>query len=1267
MLRHPFPHASSTCKRTCLILFSLIGIAHNQRSFCQASNLLYWSGQTNNNWDEKNWASDASGTSPSTSIPSPTTSVVFTASSASNPDIQLDSSASIAGLTFDSSQDISIGGSGNITVSGPVVVSPNLGNPTVSVPLVVAGSTGKVEILGATLTVDRIEGSGFEVSNNSALILSNSNSATFSGSISGSGSVSKEGTGTLKIDQDNTIGGDLTVSEGALQTTQNTTVVNGAASITGTNAPQLSISGPSTLEALDLNIGSGAGTSGAVLVEDTAALDVSNGLINVGYDQADGLLTQTGGTIVADTVTLGVNNGNGTVNLNGGTLQTYALDITTPTSKVAFDGGTLIAKDDMSVGDPVALAPSPTTISSGGATINTSLFQVDWNLPIDGTGALKKEGTGSLVLSANNTFSGGTTIAAGTLQLGAGGSTGTLSPTGAISNNGALVFESASNLIQATHFGPSISGTGSISQSGSGAVVLNSKNTHSGGTALNAGTLQALHAQALGSGPLELNSGRLVVGSAGANATVIQGIGDLRWNPDATITLESASRIDAGGNFTRLGSTPATHQFEAGSAQILNPGNNLLVSYGGGTDFTAADFAMETEPTVSLNGAFVLDENAKQLLYVLKSGVVTGSEISNATPAWADFLIDGVTTTAISPMNTIKSLTFQNSGDLQIVSGSSLQITTGQLPVSSGESKIIGGTLTTPGDLNKTGSGSLDIRSRVVAGGTVNIQEGLVAANGEIYAKNIVVGNAATLGGTGTIFAPVEVSGTLAPGNSIGTITIGSLTFNPGSQVIIEVASSSSSDVILVNGNAALSGTTLRVVPTDENSLSYGDRHTILVASGGISGQFDAIEVPQQFRGRLLNSGNTGTLLLAPDTYTRVATTPNERSAATALDSFIPATSGDRLAISIALDSLTEEEYPNAFEQVSPAIYANLPLILVEQAYNQAQLISQRLGFVRAGVGGGFQFAGVAEPELRYDRNGKSVIDPKTLIPLPQEAAVANWNAWVMGTGQFSNSNGWAGVPSGRNNAGGFLAGVDYQWTDEFATGVFGGFQYNQANYTGGGFAKGSGVTFGVYGTYSNDTGWYADGVIGGGYTAFQTRRTITFGTIDRSTDADPGAGQFNISLNLGKDWTAGNLRFGPVAGLQYTYASTSSFTEQGADSLDLAVSSFGTNSLRSTLGARAAYLWDLNEKLTLVPELRALWMHEFLNSGETLSTSLDGGRGASFDYETGSTYADSLFAGAGLGLKIGNQITASLFYNINFGGDSFINNIISTDVNVAF
>ena len=440
----------------------------------------------------------------------------------------------------------------------------------------------------------------------------------------------------------------------------------------------------------------------------------------------------------------------------------------------------------------------------------------------------------------------------------------------------------------------------------------------------------------------------------------------------------------------------------------------------------------------------------------------------------------------------------------------------------------------------------------------------------------------------------------------------------------------------------------------------------ILVATGRIQGEFNSIELLDGFRGRFLNSGQVGTLLVAPDSYTRVATNSNQRSIARALDSYISASSGDRATVSIALDELTIGEYPVAFDQVAPALYPALPASLVEQAYTQAQLVFQRLALARAGMGEA-HYAGIPDTQLLYDRNGKSVVEPKTVLPLPQETARANWKTWAMGTGQFANTKKWSGVPDNRNNSGGFLAGVDYDWSENFSTGLFAGYQYSQATFSGGGSAKGNGLFFGLYGSYADDQGFHAEALAGGGYTGFQTRRPVAFGSIDRTTTANPDAGQFNISLNLGKDWRIGNFMLGPLAGLQYTYGSTASFTEQGAGSLDLAVDSISINSLRSSLGARAVYVWKLGESLALLPEIRALWMHEFLAQPTSVSSALDAGRGAAFDYETGSPYANSLFGGAGLGFRLGEQLTGSIFYNINMAGANFLNNIISADLNVSF
>jgi autotransporter-associated beta strand protein len=99
-------------------------------------------------------------------------------------------------------------------------------------------------------------------------------------------------------------------------------------------------------------------------------------------------------------------------------------------------------------------------------------------------GSLTKVGTGTLTLSRNNSYTGGTTISAGVLQIGNGGATGTFG-TGNVVNNAALWINRSNNYtIDAV-----ISGTGEVQQNGTGTTVLNGANTYFGATTVNAGAL----------------------------------------------------------------------------------------------------------------------------------------------------------------------------------------------------------------------------------------------------------------------------------------------------------------------------------------------------------------------------------------------------------------------------------------------------------------------------------------------------------------------------------------------------------------------------------------------------------------------------------------------------------------------------------------------------------------------------------------------------------------------------------------------------------
>ncbi|MFM8764580.1 MAG: autotransporter outer membrane beta-barrel domain-containing protein, partial [Spartobacteria bacterium] len=644
------------------------------------------------------------------------------------------------------------------------------------------------------------------------------------------------------------------------------------------------------------------------------------------------------------------------------------------------------------------------------------------------------------------------------------------------------------------------------------------------------------------------------------------------------------------------------------------------------------------------------------------------------TPTWVDFSVNGANGTVYSVVpageseNTIAGLVFSNSGNLVIQQNTVLNVTGGGLNVVNGTSLVTGGNLATPGSFNKTGAGELDVQNNIIVGGTASIDAGLLSVNGQLNANTVVVNTGGTLGGNGTIVAPggMTIAGTLSPGNSPGVISIVS---NPvwtsTATTLLEIASPSNYDRIVVSGTAQVAGTLNIVNFGGNDSLAYGQQYPFLTATGGISGDFATITAPATFRGRFLNQGNTGTILIAPDTYTRVAVTPNQRNVAKALDSFIPAKNGDRMAVSTALDLQTAAQYPAAFNAIMPGFYESLPDIVIEQAYNETQLLNQRLSSVRLGAQG-FQYIGMREQPLKNDKDGKSTADAKDMAPIRQGPSSTNWNAWVMGTGEFSNARGGSS-PNYNNSAGGFLVGADYRLSQNFSSGLFAGYQYNYAKYNGGGSTRGNSALFGLYGSYKNEDGYYADTVIGGGYNGFQTRRPIKFSTINRIARANPNTGQFNAAINFGKDWTIDKFIVGPLLGLQYTYAGTPGFTEQGAGSLDLAVGSQNTSSLRSSLGARIAYVWDISDGIKLIPEIRAQWMHEFLNNGQTLTSSLDGGGGPSFGYQTMDAYQDSLFGGVGVTTRIGERWSGSLFYNVNFGNNDFSNNIISADLNFAF
>lgn len=107
-----------------------------------------------------------------------------------------------------------------------------------------------------------------------------------------------------------------------------------------------------------------------------------------------------------------------------------------------------------------------------------------------------------MVLLGANTYTGTTTTTSGSkLQIGNGGTTGSLATGSAITDNGALIFNRSNTVTQGTDFANVISGSGTVTQNGTGKLTLASNNTFTGGVTLNAGTLGTYEGTSLGAIP----------------------------------------------------------------------------------------------------------------------------------------------------------------------------------------------------------------------------------------------------------------------------------------------------------------------------------------------------------------------------------------------------------------------------------------------------------------------------------------------------------------------------------------------------------------------------------------------------------------------------------------------------------------------------------------------------------------------------------------------------------------------------------------------
>jgi len=151
------------------------------------------------------------------------------------------------------------------------------------------------------------------------------------------------------------------------------------------------------------------------------------------------------------------------------------------------------------------------------------------------------------------------------------------------------------------------------------------------------------------------------------------------------------------------------------------------------------------------------------------------------------------------------------------------------------------------GLIDKTGSSNWALTGTSTTTAFVTVNGGTLSVNGDISSTGGFTVNAGgTLGGTGTVSSTIiNAGGSLAPGNSIGTLTVsGNLSFAGGGNYVVEV-SPATADRTNVTGNATLAGT-LRAIGTG-GTYTPGTHYTVLNAAGTLSGSFGALAISGNF------------------------------------------------------------------------------------------------------------------------------------------------------------------------------------------------------------------------------------------------------------------------------------------------------------------------------------------------------------------------------------------------------------------------------------
>ncbi len=1192
-----------------------------------------------------------------------------------------------------------------ITIDNAILVSTGSSN-VISANAQQLTLSNSITNTGGTLTLD-----------NGTFVLTGTNSGV--GEFTG---------GTLQIGNGTTAG---TVDFGASANMPGSgaTVAMDIGTLNYTGTGNISLSSPFTLAGANtINTGTGGDLTLFGTVTGTGSLTVNGDGISNQILFIDNTTSYTGTTtITGGTLEFGGDTSGLTGNITDNAALAFLQSTSSSVSGIISGTGSVTEQD--ASGTTLTLSGNntysgTTTITTGtleftgdtsglsGGIVNNSALvfaqsaNSSFNQVISGTGSVTQQGTAILTLSAANTYSGNTTVNAGstlnvtgtlyqgsglgnvldngTMDVANGFTIGSLTGTGTLdlSNTATPLFVTASSI-----FGGAVEGNGLLEASGTDITL-----TLNGSLAAFTGSLTSA------------NGGNIVVGTgAGQLASSVS----LNISNNLSISLSYGTLASAGNAVNFTGNTGTAGELLVTGTGTGTLGAITITDTSGNTTNTIDGNGVAN--TLTLNGAITSNNTGGSNTLLLQNGTFVLANANNS----ADFVGNGnlqigngategvaqFTSASNLPASTVGIvlnqgiLDYTGTGNATVANGITI---TGANSIL--ENSSTAGTETLTGSItNATASNIL-----AFSGGTFNLDEaGSGSGTFQIgdAPSTVIVSNANAFGSGAILLttgSTLETSGAAAGSGSTLAITGGNYTQQAGSTLKLLVTGGGNDSIQLGSGNATLNGI-LDLIFASGSNPAKGDTYTVIGTTGSVTGNFTTVQLSGPglpgspiLRGVSSFDSGIGEIVTLETQYflNLSSLTPNEQAVAVYLNNnaigpntpvviqnVLNTIAGESTSQQAAfLDSVTPQAYAQLTEQSiqDNTFLAQQLFQQVENAFDAGGFNTSGLTMLKTNAQDPFTVsmdAAMASAQQQA-QNSVAYLDSLAMpgagpeVPT-QESPTSGFSGFVLGSitvDQLPENNGF---PDQHFTTGNVLAGLDYRLNRNLVVGALFNWGYTGGTMDSyGSRQQSSSYTPGVFVGYKQG-GFYADGLVSYTYNTYKINRNVS----STVATGEPDSNEYDTNALVGYYFPiAKGLQAGPAAGVGFTQLNTSGYSETGSP-FDLTIAKQHADSLRSLLGMQALYTFvPKSMPLPININFNAFWQHEFLNSSRDITASFTQlGGGGSFLYNTAGPSRDSALLGLGAGGYVTKDVSLFVNYEIQVGDKNQFAQTVMAGVAVSF